>query len=123
MQDSRREAASESRVVPDWEVDPTEIDMKKSIPIGKVGARPIPVLESLTLATRTLLLQVPDAMLVSFSCFGYLRGRLAGSPRISRVRLGVVALMKAEESSGRKGRGKGGGGKKLERLILQVTPA
>ncbi len=37
LQDSRREAESQPSVVHEWEVDPTEIDMKKSIPIGKVG--------------------------------------------------------------------------------------
>lgn len=37
LQDSRREAVVQASVVQDWEVDPSEIDMKKSIPIGKVG--------------------------------------------------------------------------------------
>jgi hypothetical protein len=36
LQDSRREAVVQASVVQDWEVDPSEIDMKKSIPIGKV---------------------------------------------------------------------------------------
>jgi hypothetical protein len=62
IMDSRREAVVQASVVQDWEVDPSEIDMKKSIPIGKgaFGEIRLATWRGTRVAVKTILMSLSD---------------------------------------------------------------